>query len=244
MVTRNRAFLRNTLSLPAEPCWLRQVHGTHVVAIDRPHPNPPPQAGEGAVSPAALADALPRLTGEGVRRAEGGNIAVTSDGELRADAAVTGMPGVVLAIQTADCLPVLFCVDDGSEIAAAHAGWRGLSAGVLENTLGAMPSPRERIMAWIGPAIAARSYEVGSEVRGAFLAHDSAAATAFMPTRAGHWLCDLSELARRRLRSAGVERIFGGGFDTFSDPRLHSYRRDRARSGRMANLVWMLTPEI
>lgn len=160
-------------------------------------------------------------------------------GEPQADAAVTRVPGVVLAIQTADCLPVLFCSDDGSEIAAAHAGWRGLSAGVLENTLGAMRAPREKVMAWLGPAIAAKSYEVGDEVREAFLARDSTAASAFTATRPGHWLCDLYELARQRLRAAGVARIFGGGFDAFADPRLHSYRRDGARSGRMASLIWV-----
>lgn len=159
--------------------------------------------------------------------------------EPEADAAVTRTPGVVLAIQTADCLPVLFCAEDGSEIAAAHAGWRGLSAGVLENTLQAMRTPRGEILAWLGPAIAAQSYEVGDEVREAFVAHDLASSTAFTPTRPGHWLCDLYELARQRLRAAGVTRIFGGNLDTFTDPRLHSYRRDGARSGRMANLIWI-----
>ena len=195
-VEKNRALLRDVLSLPSAPRWLRQVHGTHV--------------------------------------------AVEPDGdEPDADAAVTRTPGVVLAVQTADCLPVLFCAGDGFEIAAAHAGWRGLSMGVLENTLGAMRTPREKVMAWLGPAIAARSYEVGGEVREAFLARDSAAASAFTATRPGHWLCDLYELARQRLRAAGMARIFGGGFDTFADPRLHSYRRDGAQSGRMASLIWV-----
>lgn len=195
-VTRNRTFLREALSLPSEPRWLRQVHGTHV-AIEPIHDEP------------------------------------------EADASVTRSTGVVLAIQTADCLPVLFCSDDGSGIGAAHAGWRGLSAGVLENTLAAMRAPRQNIMAWLGPAIAAKSYEVGDEVRDAFLAHDPAAASAFAATRPGHWLCDLYELARQRLRAVGVTRIFGGGLDTFTDPRLHSYRRDGAQSGRMVSLVWM-----
>ncbi|MGH8234872.1 MAG: peptidoglycan editing factor PgeF [Rhodanobacteraceae bacterium] len=161
-------------------------------------------------------------------------------GEPEADAAVTRAPGVVLAILTADCLPVLFCADDGSEITAAHAGWRGLSAGVLENTLAAMETPRNRILAWLGPAIGAKSYEVGEEVRDAFLAHEAAAASAFMITRPGHWFCDLYTLARQRLRAAGVTRMFGGRLDTFTDGRLHSYRRDSARSGRMASLIWML----
>lgn len=159
--------------------------------------------------------------------------------EPQADAAVTRSPGVVLAIQTADCLPVLLASHDGSEIAAAHAGWRGLSAGVLENTLAAMRTPPPHILAWLGPAIAANSYEVGDEVRDAFLAHDSAAASAFGATRPGHWSCDLYELARQRLRRAGVSCIAGGGFDTFRDRCLHSYRRDGANSGRMVSLVWI-----
>ena len=209
-----RAMLREALALPAEPCWLRQVHGDGVARFS-----------------------LPPLAGEAARRADGGNFATASD-EPAADAAVTRTPGTVLAIKTADCLPVLFCNAAGSEIAAAHAGWRGLSAGVLENTLAAMRSRREDIVAWLGPAIAAPSYEVGEEVRAAFLAHDPAAASAFAATRPGHWLCDLYALARQRLRTAGVARVSGGGLDTFSDPRLHSYRRDGANSGRMVSLVW------
>jgi YfiH family protein len=176
-----------------------------------------------------------------LRQVHGTRVAIEpARDEVEADAAATRTPGVVLAIQTADCLPVLFCADDGSEIAAAHAGWRGLSAGVLENTLAAMHAPREAVVAWLGPAIAARSYEVGDEVRDAFLSHDPATASAFTAARPGHWLCDLYELARQRLRRAGVTRISGGGLDTFTDPRLHSFRRDGAHSGRMVSLVWML----
>lgn len=199
-VARNRAFLRDALTLPLEPQWLRQVHGTRVVVA--PFPDEP-----------------------------------------EADAAVTRTRCAVLAILTADCLPVLFCADDGSEIAAAHAGWRGLSAGVLENTLTLMHTPRDRVLAWLGPAIAAESYEVGDEVRAAFLAHAAAAASAFTATRPGHSFCDLYELARQRLRTAGVTRIFGGGFDTFVDSHLHSYRRDSTRSGRMASLIWLDIPQ-
>ena len=227
-VARNRAFLRDALSPPSEPHWLRQVHGACVARFSI---SLPPLAGE-EPAPEVL------LIG-GAQRADGGNIAKDSPDEPEADAAVTCTTGVVLAIQTADCLPVLFCAEDGSEIAAAHAGWRGLSAGVLENTLAAMQAPRENIIAWLGPAIAAQSYEVGDEVREAFLAHDSAAASAFTAMRPGHWSCDLYALARQRLQRAGVTRIFGGGFDTFTDPRLHSYRRDGAHSGRMVSLVWL-----
>lgn len=162
----------------------------------------------------------------------------TSD-EPQADAAVSHLPGTVLAILTADCLPVLFCADDGSEIGAAHAGWRGLAAGVLEATLTQMHAPRARMLAWLGPCIGAASYEVGEEVRAAFVDVDAAATQCFAATRPGHWLCDLSALARRRLHAAGVQRVHGGGVDTFTDPRLYSYRREGARSGRFASLVWL-----
>jgi YfiH family protein len=159
--------------------------------------------------------------------------------EPQADAAVSHIPGTVLSILTADCLPVLFCADDGGEIGAAHAGWRGLAGGVLEATLGQMITPSSRLLAWLGPCIGAASYEVGAEVRAAFVTHDAAAAGCFVATRPGHWLCDLAGLARRRLAAAGVARIHGGGFDTFADARFYSYRRDGARSGRFASLVWL-----
>jgi hypothetical protein len=226
----DHASLREALALPSEPCWLRQVHGTRVVTFDRPRP---------ALRAWRFAPPPP-LEGEGAHKADGENATKERSDEPEADASVTRTPGVVLAIKTADCLPVLFCADNGSEIAAAHAGWRGLSAGVLENTLGVMQTPRENILAWLGPAIAAQSYEVGDEVRASFLAHDSATTSAFTATRSGHWLCDLYALARQRLQAAGVARIFGGGLDTFTDPRLHSYRRDGAHSGRMVSLVWTL----
>ncbi|HEY6940468.1 peptidoglycan editing factor PgeF [Dokdonella sp.] len=153
-----------------------------------------------------------------------------------ADAAVTRRAGVVLAVLTADCLPVLFCSADGDAIAAAHAGWRGLAAGVLEATLARLGAAR--VHAWIGPAIGARSYEVGVEVRDAFVAMDGAADACFAPTRPGHWLCDLAALARRRLAHAGVDSVHGGGFDTFADARFYSYRRERD-TGRFASLVWI-----
>jgi len=156
--------------------------------------------------------------------------------EPEADAAVASGPGRVLAILTADCLPVLFASADGRTIGAAHAGWRGLAAGVLERTAERMGA--DGVQAWLGPAIGAASYEVGEDVRAAFVDGDAAAATAFVTTRPGHWLCDLYALARRRLAAAGVGRVSGGGFDTFTDERLYSYRRDGAKSGRFASLIW------
>ncbi len=161
------------------------------------------------------------------------------DGEPEADAAVSHVSGTVLAILTADCLPVLLAVDDGSGIGVAHAGWRGLAAGVIEATVAAMDLAPSRLVAWLGPCIGAASYEVGGEVREAFTAADAGAAAAFVPGRPGHWMCDLEALARRRLAAIGVRRIHGGGFDTFSDRRFYSYRRDGARSGRFASLLWL-----
>jgi YfiH family protein len=172
----------------------------------------------------------------GIAVVESGVVGGSGDDEPVADASVARGPGQVLAILTADCLPVLFTSADGQTIGAAHAGWRGLAAGVLENTVAAMAA--DQVQAWLGPAIGASSYEVGEEVRSAFVDADAGAAEAFAPTRPGHWHCDLYRLARRRLTAAGVSRIFGGGFDTLTDDRLYSYRRDGANSGRFASLIW------
>jgi len=162
-----------------------------------------------------------------------------SNVEPQADAAVSHIPGTVLSILTADCLPVLFCADDGSEIGAAHAGWRGLAGGVLEATLIQLIAAPERVLAWLGPCIGPSSYEVGEEVRDAFMAHDAMAASCFEASRPGHWRCDLAGLARRRLMTAGVTRVHGGGFDTLTDTRFYSYRREGAASGRFASLIWL-----
>jgi YfiH family protein len=155
----------------------------------------------------------------------------------QADASVTGVRGCVLAVLTADCLPVLFAAADGSEVAVAHAGWRGLAAGVLESTLRSMRTPVEQVRIWLGPGIGAASYEVGEDVRQAFVDIDAGSAAAFRPTRDRHWTCDLYGLARRRLAAAGVRRVDGGGFDTFRDPRFYSHRR-QAPCGRFASLIW------
>ncbi|UPG85067.1 peptidoglycan editing factor PgeF [Luteibacter aegosomatis] len=188
---------------------------------------------------AALVTAL-GLPGEALwlRQVHGTAVAEAVPGaeEPEADAAVASGPGRVLAILTADCLPVLFVSSDGRTIGAAHAGWRGLAAGVLERTVERMAA--HGVQAWLGPAIGAVSYEVGEEVRAAFVDGDAGAASAFTATRPGHWLCDLYALARRRLAAAGVGRVSGGGFDTFTDERLYSYRRDGAKSGRFASLIW------
>lgn len=159
--------------------------------------------------------------------------------EPQADAAVSHIGGTVLSILTADCLPVLFCAVDGREIGAAHAGWRGLAGGVLEATITQLETPPPLLMAWLGPCIGAASYEVGEEVRAAFIEHDHAAVIGFTATRLGHWHCDLAALARLRLAAAGITRVHGGGFDTFTDDRLYSYRREGMQSGRFASLIWL-----
>ena len=161
--------------------------------------------------------------------------------EPEADAAVTRVPGTVLAILTADCLPVVFASRDGSEIAAAHAGWRGLAAGVLEATVAAMRTPPSQVQAWLGPAAGPALYEIGQDVFDAFVGRDPMAEAAFVATRPGHWKVDLPALARLRLQRAGLslDAISGGRHCTLADPqRFYSHRRDR-RTGRLATLAWI-----
>jgi YfiH family protein len=159
-----------------------------------------------------------------------------------ADAAVTRQPDRVLAILTADCLPVVFAADDGSVIAAAHAGWRGLASGVLEATVAAMGHPPGRVAAWIGPCIRQAAFEVGAEVREAFVARDKLAFAAFKPSdRPGHFRCDLAMLARLRLMQTGLIRIADCGLCTHADSaQFYSHRRD-PRGGRMATLIWRMS---
>ena len=198
-VAQNRVLLRQQLSLPREPLWLEQVHGTEVVDADR----------------------------LGAAR-----------GPPRADGALTRQCGTVLAVLVADCLPVLFAARDGSAVAVAHAGWRGLAAGVLESTVAALAGSGA-LQAWLGPAISAEHFEVGEEVRAAFLAHDPAAAAAFAPNARGRWQCDLQALARARLEALGVESVHADASCCFAQRhRFYSYRRDGV-TGRMAALIWL-----
>jgi YfiH family protein len=155
-----------------------------------------------------------------------------------ADAAIARRFGRVCVVMTADCLPVLFCDRAGSVVAAAHAGWRGLRAGVLEATIAAMDTAPSNLMAWFGPAIGPAAFEVGAEVRAAFVQQDKAAAAAFVAGVGDRFLADLYLLARQRLLRAGVSSIHGGGACTFEDrERYFSYRRDGV-TGRMATLIW------
>ncbi len=156
-----------------------------------------------------------------------------------ADASFTRTPGQVCAVLTADCLPVLFCDRAGSVVAAAHAGWRGLANGVLEATVAAMQVPPGDILAWMGAAIGPQAFEVGDEVREAFIAQHAEAAAAFVPHAPGKWLADIYRLARIRLDHAGVQAIYGGGRCTFSESEtFYSYRRDGV-TGRMASVIWL-----
>jgi hypothetical protein len=198
-VARNRARLRQWL--PAEPLWLRQVHGTTVAEADR------------------------------------------AEGSPEADAALARRPGTVCAALTADCLPLLLCEEAGTAVAAVHAGWRGLCAGVIERVLEAMDKPANSLLAYLGPAIGPAAYEVGAEVREAFIAADTeegpGSAAAFTPGRPGKFHADLYALARLRLARRGVARVYGGGYCTYTErERFYSYRRDGA-TGRMASLIWI-----
>ena len=149
-------------------------------------------------------------------------------------------PGQVLAIMTADCIPVLFCHHSAPRVAAAHAGWRGLATGVLERTVESLASDPGDLMAWLGPGIGPDAFEVGPEVRRIFLDQDPGADVAFRAGSGDRWLGDLFALARRRLRRLGVEAIHGGQYCTYSDPqRFFSYRRDGKRSGRMGTFIWL-----
>lgn len=198
-VRHNRALLRDALSLPSDPLWLTQVHGSRVI------------------------DAFDAGPGE------------------EADGCVTGTPGVVCAVLTADCLPILLCDRRSTRIGVLHAGWRGLAAGIVEEGLRRIQVPSANLLAWLGPAIGPSAYEVGDDVRRAFLAQDKDMAESFtaVPNRPGHWLADLYDIARRRLRAQGVHAVHGGLRCTLRERNLfYSHRRD-GTCGRMASLIWL-----
>jgi YfiH family protein len=154
-----------------------------------------------------------------------------------ADASYTDQAGIVCTVMTADCLPVLFCGDNGRMLAAAHAGWRGLQAGVIKNTLLAMKCAQ--ISVWLGPAIGPDNFEVGDEVLNAFITQIPKVEQAFKANAPGKWLANIYQLARLQLAELGIDQVFGGEYCTFADPqRFYSYRRDGAATGRMASLIW------
>lgn len=166
-------------------------------------------------------------------------VSLDADAQREADASISRRPGRVCAILTADCLPLLFCNRAGSAVAAAHAGWRGLAGGVIEATVRAMAQPADELLVWLGPAIGPAAFEVGEEVRRAFIAVDPAAEACFAAGLPGKWWCDLYGLARQRLAALGVTAVYGGDYCTWSEPaKFFSYRRDGA-TGRMASLIWL-----
>ena len=175
---------------------------------------------------------LQQVHGIAVAQADPGIVAT-------ADASWTATPGIACAAMTADCLPALFCNRAGTRVAAAHAGWRGLAAGVLEATLDTLDVPAEDVLVWLGPAIGPKAFEVGPEVREIFINQLPEAAEAFVPSdNAGKFMADIYMLARLRLAERGVTAVYGGGFCTVTDPRFFSYRR-ASRTGRFASLVWL-----
>lgn len=181
------------------------------------------------------------------RQVHGGNVvraealAAHPADSVEADAVMATAPGRVCAVQTADCLPVVLVADSGDAVAAVHAGWRGLAGGILEATVASLQAerPEAGLLAWMGAAIGPEAFEVGPEVREAFLEGDAGAASAFHPGRDGRYLADIYALARRRLERAGIAQVAGGGRCTFAEEAVfYSYRRD-GTTGRMASLVWI-----
>lgn len=166
-------------------------------------------------------------------------VQASPDQVMQADASWSTTPGIACTIMTADCLPALFCNRQGTQVAAAHAGWRGLAAGVLEATVDSFADAPSEILVWLGPAIGPQAFEVGPEVREAFMATHPETAEAFVPSvNPGKFMADIYQLARLRLAAHGVTAVYGGGLSTYNDERFFSYRRG-ARTGRFASLVWI-----
>jgi len=164
----------------------------------------------------------------------------TTDSSCEGDASYTDRTGEVCVVMTADCLPLLLCNREGREVAAIHAGWRGLYAGVIESTIKNLTSQPDELMVWLGVAIGPDHFEVGEEVRQQFVEEDGHALEAFRPSsRSGYWLADIYQLAKIRLNRLGIDHIYGGGLCSYTDAeRFYSYRRDGV-TGRMAALIWM-----
>ncbi|WP_435626781.1 peptidoglycan editing factor PgeF [Candidatus Ferrigenium straubiae] len=176
---------------------------------------------------------LEQVHGTGVADAD------MTDCRIRADACIARQRGSVCVVMTADCLPILLCDTQGTVVGAAHAGWRGLCDGVIEATVRAMQVAPQNLMAWLGPAISQEAFEVGDEVRAAFVAVQPQAASAFVPGQAGKWFADLYALARLRLNALGITEIYGGEHCTYCErEKFFSYRRDGA-TGRMGTFVWL-----
>lgn len=228
-VAENRRCLAAAAGLPSEPVWLTQVHGIDVVDLDA----------NGQADAARRPDTPVLVDASGCADVSERSIPERAQ---PADAAFTRQPGRVCAILTADCLPILLAADSGDLVAAVHAGWRGLAGGVIEATVRALGVAPAKLLAWLGPAIGPGHFEVGAEVRGVLLRGDPGAEAAFAPNARGRFMADLPELARRRLASLGVGRIYGGGHCTYAEGALYfSHRRD-GLTGRQATLIWLDSP--
>ena len=175
-----------------------------------------------------------------LRQVHGVNVVKSDPGRtLEADGCWTDTPGIACTAMTADCLPALFCNRAGTRVAAAHAGWRGLAAGVLEATVDRLAAAPDDVLVWLGPAIGPQAFEVGPEVREVFMQQLPATAQAFTPSRnPGKFMADIYQLARLRLAARGITAVYGGGLCTVTDPRFFSYRRS-PRTGRFASLIWL-----
>jgi len=171
------------------------------------------------------------------------NIVVTANPNYRdaeADAAYADQPGQICLVLTADCLPVLICNRQGTRVAAAHAGWRGLANGIIENTVNAMQLAPADLLVWLGPAIGPQKFEVGDDVYQAFTNQDPEGASCFIAAKPGKWLANLYQLATRRLNKLGIHQVFGGEYCTHTqDDLFYSWRRDQQKAGRMASLIWI-----
>lgn len=230
-VQKNRILLRTLL--PGQPTWLKQVHGTTVLDLDAPVVVVADEGGTGAKGAAAKGSATNKAAAK--RAAVANPNEVVDEG---ADAAMTATVGKVCAVLSADCLPVAFSNKAGTKVAVAHAGWRGLVGGVLGSTVTAMGCKKGEVIAWMGPAIGPKAFEVGRDVYDAFCTADAEHTVAFKP-HGDRWLADLYTLARLALARVGVVDVYGGEYCTFSDAeRFYSYRRD-VETGRMATLVWI-----
>ncbi len=159
--------------------------------------------------------------------------------QVNADAAISRQPGMIAVVMTADCVPILFCNRDATEVAAIHAGWRGLVDGIIEKTLNNMRSDAVQLLAWVGPAISQSRFEVGPELFELFVEKDEQAESRFKANRPGHWLCDLPGLVQDKLRQQGVSGVYLSGICSFEDEsRFYSYRRNKV-TGRMASMIWI-----
>ncbi len=197
IIERNRALLRQELQLPAEPLWLKQVHGTTVVQADQQQP------------------------------------------PITADASFTRATNTVCVVTTADCLPLLICDKKATCVAAVHAGWKGLAAGVIEAMLETLQIPGDQLLVWLGPAMGPQAFKVKEDVLQQFIAVDPQAIQAFTKISADQWLADIYLLAKQRLARYDVNAIYGGEYCTYTDAnRFYSFRREQ-KTGRIASLIWL-----